>query len=990
MTKGFNDFNTDSDEFNVWQFFIKNALSKIRTAFLAKVLKVYKDKTLVDVLPIIKGIDADGNELKQSPVFRLPYFQYRGGINQITITPDIGDYGLCIASDRDITDFKLYTKETKPASLRMFDSRDSLYIGGFLNKGEIKNYIEITDNKIETKTQGDLVFYADNDTTIYSKGDVSIQSEKDVDVLATGQINLLSSSSADKSSVLITNDSIVMNVDNQTMQLNKDGLTIRTNKVDIETNNYTLKVIENLNIHVNGNTSITLDNDATINSNTHLTVNADNYLTQALTAFNLVSNKINFTGLNNLALIFTTQGVTQIEGQLLATTATVTPPILKEHNTNGTSVLTTRKSVLTNDETATYGTLTTSSLFTFNEFLSYLSDDGLRFKITIASQELEIHIENSIVQSYTSYVELVEGINTQLNNLAELELITDISDKFKLKYTTRGLGTVDGYISYMEDIIENINATSGILTTGDLGEWDNFVNSLANQNLAFRISASMSNIIYQILFDDIINCNSYNELANHINDLHSELNVSSNGNQLVFKTVKTGSANGRISYMKQTDTPNTPATIVSGELDSFSTFKNSLNNNSFAVQNKVNNIDKIYYISNTDLEQIENYTDFLNKVFSDLDITVDYLLSNKINISTRTSGNEATLTYYQTVEKIDATESKLETAYLPDFAQIKEAYIENTMEFEGYINVNSKKETFTIAADDFKDFENWSDVANYLNNLATNININYDSSLNKIVFKLKQTGRIDISYMKYDSPTEEEDPTIDLSSVIYASETYGTITIGTDEINNIAKDSADLLKLTESTGAILTNGKTLSFATNSINLLKGTQDTGAKLVQGRDGTIVIINNSATLLKGTMEEGAIRIPGSDSGIPDVYDGIAKINGKLLVTNQVESDGLVINNNTNLTGEIILNPYDIDEEGEVYRKSSVIVNGGIIAENISVSENAKIEHLTVNDGADISGDMNLNNTKINCNGNTISFTGSGVKNNKMFIGSDFEAS
>ena len=259
-------------------------------------------------------------------------------------------------------------------------------------------------------------------------------------------------------------------------------------------------------------------------------------------------------------------------------------------------------------------------------------------------------------------------------------------------------------------------------------------------------------------------------------------------------------------------------------------------------------------------------------------------------------------------------------------------------------------------------------------------------------FTIDNKGPLDISYMKYDEPEPEPEPQtveIDGSYLFSGTSSVATIFVGNDEVGNINQQSASLIKMTQDTGAILNNGETLDFAKDSINLMKGTQITGATITQGRDGTIVMINDSATLLKGTMEEGAILIKGSDTGIPDVYDGIAKISGKLLVSEEVESESLVINKNTNITGDIVLNPYNISEGGEIYEKSDVIVNGGIITETLTVSETANIGKLVVNDGVEIYGDISLNSSRILGNGNVLSFDSDGVRNNKNLISSDYVA-
>lgn len=944
MTKGFDSLNTDNSNYNLWRFLVEGALAKISTSFLAEVIGVHPKDNSVDVLPLVQGVDAEGNELVQSPIYRVPYFSYRGGINEVKLTPSIGDYGICITSYRDIDNVKKTGKRCKPATLRTFDPRDSLYLGCFLSKEQAKNYIEIKDSGIYIKTARDLNINIDGDIEEISHGNILIRVEKD-----------------DKTSVIsMGNDQINIETAGQSFIMNENGLTIKANQLSIDANS----------IKINSTEDISIKSDASI------AVESSNYSNTAKTAINFKTVNTNFSGFKYMEHTLTVNGLTTMTGNLMATAVitTPTPPIPGAN------------------DVATKGTLTTGNLYSYDKFISYLPEEGIGFKIGIAESDLEIFIKMEDLANISDYDSLANKINEQLNNLATLQKIIDVIGNEQYQFTTTGAGDIDGYISYMEDIKDNINATSGTLTTGDLGEWKNFKDSLNSQNLAFRITGSNKTNIYQILYSEIETKNNYQEFSEYLSSLNNNINVETDSNKIVFKTLEKGSAKGRISYMKQTDTPSTPAVFLSGDLPTYSDFINSMDSKDFAVKNNVNGEELLYYISYEDLSKFNNYSDFLENAFSKTLINANYTSNNVINITTKLAGNGATISFFEAVEKIAAKASKLETGYLPDFAEIKKNFKEVKSNFTGYIDADGKEINFAVTADEFQACDNWNDLAKELNDSSENtkLNISFSGEINKIIFAMRNTGDKPLSYMMYKEPTEEEEPTINLTNIILSNEsTASSLEFGTKAITNINQNSNSILKLIETEGAKITNGKEVEFAPNSIALMKGTQDSGAKLVQGRDGVIVMKNNSATLLKGTLEEGAIRMSGSDSGIPDVYDGIAKIRGKLLVTKEVETDSMVTNLNTNMTGAIVLNPYDIDESGEVYEKSDVIVNGGIIAENLVVSETGTIGNLVVNDGVEINGDIKLNNSRITGNGNTMSFNSNGIRNNKMFIGSDFMA-
>lgn len=954
MTKGFNDFNTNSNDFNTWQFMIKSALSKIRTAFLAKVVNVYKEKNLVDIFPIIKGVDGNGNELEQLPIFRIPYFQYVGGSNKIIITPEVNDYGLCITSDRDITNFKINRKETKPATLRMFDARDSLYLGGFLNKKQIKNLIEINNNGIKVKTDGTM----------------TIEATGEIDIISDSSLNITVQKDGKQSSLMMNENQIKLETNGQTVVLDENGLTMNVK-------NLNLNVLENMNLNVKGKTSEEYTGHCNV---------------IARSSYNIASNKINFTGLNNLALIFSTQGVTQMTGQLLTQTAIVAPPTLREqHTTNNTNAESTK------------GVLTTASLDDWDIIKNYFPDEGIHFKIKIAEQNFEITVPQDILENINNYIELSQEIQKQIEEVADIEVTKDLTGKEQLTITTKGTGDIEGYISYMEDIVDNRNATAGILKTGSFTTYHEFLNTLNSQNLAFRITVSGLVNKYQLIYSEFSTKANFNEFANYLSSLNENLIVSvettveeqsidvkqTETNKLVFETKNKGSAKGRISYMKETDTPDTPAIFLSGELTDYNDFLTQMNNQNFAVKTKINGKEQLFYCSYEDLTNYTDFSTFVKTVFNNSLISTSFTIVNKINLTTKLSGSSATFEFFNSVNEIKGSSSTLKTGALNSFETIKELYGTGTVNITFYITADTIRTDYVITPDNLNSFSSWGEMAQYLTDNSDNLTISYDDTENVLIFSVNSIGRKDISYLSYEEPQEGEEETINGAVLLSGTENISTITLGTDNISNINQNCINLLKLTEETGAVITNGQTLTFADNSIILLKGTEDTGATITQGKDGVIVMLNASATWLKGTIEEGALRFSGTDDGIPDVYDGIAKITGSLLVSDKTETENLEVNKDTNLTGSIVLNPYDITEEGEVYKKSEVIVNGGIIAENATITETANINTLVVSESVEINGDITLNNSRIIGNGNVLSFDNDGVRNNKMFISTDYKA-
>jgi len=117
----------------IWQ-----SLSKIQTSTLVKVMNCSNSGGLspvgtVDVLPLVNQVDAANNAIEHETIYVIPYFRLQGGANAVIIDPAVGDIGICVFSNKDISNVKETKAQANPASARQFDYCDGLYLGGFLN-----------------------------------------------------------------------------------------------------------------------------------------------------------------------------------------------------------------------------------------------------------------------------------------------------------------------------------------------------------------------------------------------------------------------------------------------------------------------------------------------------------------------------------------------------------------------------------------------------------------------------------------------------------------------------------------------------------------------------------------------------------------------------------------------------------------------------------------------------------------------------------------
>lgn len=132
-----NAFSAGSD-FTAQAFLVAQIVARIAGATLVQVKAVTNAGTLaavgfVDVQPMVNMIDGLGNATPHGTIFHLPYFRLQGGTDAIVIDPKVGDIGIAVFADRDISSVKATRQVANPGSRRQNDMADGLYIGGVLN-----------------------------------------------------------------------------------------------------------------------------------------------------------------------------------------------------------------------------------------------------------------------------------------------------------------------------------------------------------------------------------------------------------------------------------------------------------------------------------------------------------------------------------------------------------------------------------------------------------------------------------------------------------------------------------------------------------------------------------------------------------------------------------------------------------------------------------------------------------------------------------------
>lgn len=134
-------------EANINEFIFNTLMSRNSFIQLVIVNKV-KDGPLLDVTPLVSGFAADGSRNSNTPVFNVPVWRLQRSASAVIMDPVEGDIGLMLCCDRDITNVRNEKKESLPASLRVHNKSDGIYLGGVLN-AEPSQYVKFANDGID-------------------------------------------------------------------------------------------------------------------------------------------------------------------------------------------------------------------------------------------------------------------------------------------------------------------------------------------------------------------------------------------------------------------------------------------------------------------------------------------------------------------------------------------------------------------------------------------------------------------------------------------------------------------------------------------------------------------------------------------------------------------------------------------------------------------------------------------------------------------------
>lgn len=152
------------NDYNSLIFIIRQQLLGLNTAEIVRVEAINEDNTL-DVLPLLNLADAQGTFQNSSVIFNIPYIKIQGGKNLIDIKPEVGDIGIVIYCQRDISNILTSKTQSNPASNRSYSCSDGIYIASIMSLNQQpENFIKVDADGINITSKTNVTINATGTT----------------------------------------------------------------------------------------------------------------------------------------------------------------------------------------------------------------------------------------------------------------------------------------------------------------------------------------------------------------------------------------------------------------------------------------------------------------------------------------------------------------------------------------------------------------------------------------------------------------------------------------------------------------------------------------------------------------------------------------------------------------------------------------------------------------------------------------------------------
>lgn len=165
-------FQSGGSDFNAVDFCIRQVVAEKAFCGLVKVISVTGGgvgvPSIVSVQPMVNQQDVLANQTPHGIVYNIPCFRLQSGLGAVILDPVVGDIGMAVICDRDISNVKATGAVSPAGSFRQHSWSDGVYFGSVLG-GAPTQYVQITQTGVNIVSSDTI------NLTVGSKG-ISITS----------------------------------------------------------------------------------------------------------------------------------------------------------------------------------------------------------------------------------------------------------------------------------------------------------------------------------------------------------------------------------------------------------------------------------------------------------------------------------------------------------------------------------------------------------------------------------------------------------------------------------------------------------------------------------------------------------------------------------------------------------------------------------------------------------------------------------------------
>lgn len=170
------------------RFVIDQAMMGMATMTIAVVRKVDAANKRVSVQPMVAQLDASGKALDHGTIHNIPYGRHQSGTWAIVIDPQVGDMGVIMFAQGDISTVVNSKQPAPPGSRRKFDWSDAVYAFTVASMaGEPTQFVKIDGGGVTITSESDVTINVSGTATV--NGNAKI--DGDAEITGTANIKTL-------------------------------------------------------------------------------------------------------------------------------------------------------------------------------------------------------------------------------------------------------------------------------------------------------------------------------------------------------------------------------------------------------------------------------------------------------------------------------------------------------------------------------------------------------------------------------------------------------------------------------------------------------------------------------------------------------------------------------------------------------------------------------------------------------------------------------